>query len=106
MIAGRDSPSERQEIAGEQRIGRHQHIGDEVDDEVERRARPAGRGVHDVDAPGDRAVYAVDEEGDGEPQEHAPDIALDDGDERQKAPNDPARREEMNRRWRRHGGPA
>ena len=63
----RDAPAERQEAAGDQRIGRHQHIGDEVDDEVEGGAGPARRRVEDVDAPGDRPVDAIDEKRHGEP---------------------------------------
>jgi hypothetical protein len=92
-----DPPRERHEIAGEEGVGRYQDISDEVDNQVERRARPAGRCVDDVDAPRDRSVDAIHEKCDGKPQKHRAHIALDDRDEGQKPPDDPACGKEVDR---------
>ena len=40
-IAGRDRGGRRQQAAGDDRVGRHQHVGEEIDHEVERIAGPA-----------------------------------------------------------------
>ena len=64
-------PDQRQQQpAGGDGIGRHEHIGDEVDHQVEHLAGPVRLQPLDVELARDRPVDAVDQQGDAEPEEH------------------------------------
>ena len=60
----------QQQPARGDRIGRHEHIGDEIDHEIEHLARPVRLQPHDIELPRDRAVDRIDDQRHPEPGEH------------------------------------
>ena len=75
-------------------------IGEKIDDLVETLAAPARQNPGDADAPGERTVNAVDDQGHAKPDEHPPPIGLRRGDQRKKREGGAGRGEKVNR-----GGP-
>ena len=70
---------------------RHDDVGDVIDDVVEVGAVEEGGRTVDVGQAGEHAVGGVDERRDGEPQQRATIIGLEDRDQRQPATDDAAR---------------
>ena len=61
----------RQQPAGGDGIGRHEHVGRKIDDEIEQFARPARQQLRHPQPPRQGAVDAVDDERQPKPKEHA-----------------------------------
>ena len=75
----------RQIAAGGDRKGRHEHVGDEIDDEVEALAVPARQDFRDLEAARHRPVDGIDHQRQSERQEHRRPVTTRSEDERQQA---------------------
>jgi len=98
--AGGEAPRWRKEVSLAQSKGRDHHIGEKIDDQVETLAAPARQNPGDAEAPGERTVNAVDDQGHAKPDEHPPPIGLRGGDQRKKREGGAGRGSKVNR-----GGP-
>ena len=77
----------RQQAPGNDRIGRNEYVGDEINDQVEHVARPARERFCDLEPTRDRSVDPVDDKCDAEAHEHGRPLAphrVDQGGERER----------------------
>ena len=87
--------------AGGDREGRHEHVIEDIDDEIEHVAGPARQQIGDPQPPGEGAVDAVDEECDAEPHEHLRPVGVHRGDQRQQRTSGAAGGEDVDGKGRR-----
>src|SRR5262249_16446645 len=78
-----------------QRKGRHHHVGEEVDDQIETLSAPARQHAGHSDAAGERAINAIDDERNAEPEEHRSPIAAPPANDRKKREGGPGCSEQM-----------
>ncbi len=72
-------------LAEDEDAGRYEDVGREVDHEVEHVARQVGHAVTNMEGAGDRAVDAIDDQGDPEPCESHRELLLDPANKARKA---------------------
>ena len=86
----------QQQAAGGNRIGRNKHVGDKIDDEVKRLARPVGLQLDDIQTTGNRSIEAVDDQRQPEPGKHRRPVFAHRFQQRDQGDPCPQRRENMN----------
>ena len=96
--AERNRQNLRQQPAGGDGIGRHEHVGEDIDDEIEHVAGPARQQFRGTQPPRKSAVDAVDDERDAEPDEHLWPIRAHGGDQRQQRAGGAAGGEDVDRK--------
>jgi hypothetical protein len=92
--AGKRQPG-RHQAARHHDEGRDEHIGEEIDHQIEHVARPARQPRGDFEPPRDHAIDAVDEQGGTEQEEHFRPVALDRSQQREQRQRRARRREDV-----------
>ncbi len=104
--AKRNGQGLRQQPADGDRKGRHEHVIENIDDEIEHVAGPARQQVGHAQSPRKSTVDAVDEQRDAQPDEHLRPVGAHCGDQRQQRASGAAGGENVDRKGRRGRAPS